>query len=234
MTDLYGSKAQFCAPAAVILQTAQNTHAQVMCMPSQTSGWVTGPQLSSNVGSRSAPASFNLQSTQYNFVKLTKVALKNSDLRPASVHSDSKVNNRLLSSCEKREKEENKKARRERQNRNTGTVHHPQKPALQEINQLPRPQALLRTHWTHERALCRLPFFCNASNWIQLPRPQVSMMDTTTPYTRAFQQQVAVWFSPQRMNVASWYSAPSTKTCASRIQSLAGFVSTAGHGQRLK
>jgi hypothetical protein len=65
MTDLYGSKAQFCAPAAVIpqkdaseltsrmvkctiptaLQTAQNTHAQMMCMPAQTSGWVMIPDV---------------------------------------------------------------------------------------------------------------------------------------------------------------------------------------------
>jgi hypothetical protein len=75
-------------------------------MPSQTSGWVTGPQLSSNVGSRSAPASFNLQSTQYNFVKLTKVALKNSDLRPASVHSDSKVNNTLTPKRKDRKRSE--------------------------------------------------------------------------------------------------------------------------------
>jgi hypothetical protein len=42
----------------------------------------------------------------------------------------------------------------------------------------------------------------------------------STGYTRAFsvQRQVAVWFRSQRMNVASWYSAPSTKACTSRIQ----------------
>jgi hypothetical protein len=35
-----------------------------------------------------------------------------------------------------------------------------------------------------------------------------------------FQQQLAAWLRSQRVNVASWYSAPSTTTCCARIQSL--------------
>ena len=35
-----------------------------------------------------------------------------------------------------------------------------------------------------------------------------------------FQQQLAAWLRSQRVNVASWYSAPSTTTCCARIQSI--------------
>ena len=56
---------------------------------------------------------------------------------------------------------------------------------------------------------------------IQIASPaSVDGQHSTHP---CFQQQVAVWSRPQRMSAASWYSAPSTKTCASRSQSLAGF-----------
>ena len=56
---------------------------------------------------------------------------------------------------------------------------------------------------------------------VKLPSP--AGVSGQHPIHSCFQQQVAVWFRSQRMNVASWYSAPSTKTCTSRIQSLACF-----------
>ena len=58
---------------------------------------------------------------------------------------------------------------------------------------------------------------------MELPRPQQVTIIGEHWVHSCFQQQVAVWFSSQRMNVACWYSAPSTKTCTSRIQSLACF-----------
>ena len=55
---------------------------------------------------------------------------------------------------------------------------------------------------------------------VTLPRPHVcaSHWKALGTLVLSVQRQVAVWFRSQRMSVASWYSAPSTKACTSRIQ----------------